>query len=371
MTVFKNGVLVSSTQQSGSTDGYKNIGDYIQSLSQIHFSGAEDVVYVDKERISEFKGNGSKVRVIFNAWWMVFTKCWPPSDDISPLLLSMHISPSKAEGILSEEGVNYLKKHGPIGCRDRGTEEILKKKGVECYFSGCLTLTIGLRYKNPETIDKVIFVDPYIEAVRDEDGKFSASLMLSNIVYGITRISKITKLYSKFNHFYCLSGRFKSLRKFACVSSFYRTYRNKFSDEILFDAKYITQSVKIGDGTIYNTEEEKMKLAEQFIVDYSDASLVITSRIHCALPCLGLETPVLFVHSEGVGHVRDPGRFDGIVELFNVLKYSNFNLLSDAKNIPSEINKETQKKIKNKDSHIEIMDNMVSKCKNFFKEQNN
>jgi len=369
MTIFKNGVLVSSTQQSGSTDGYKNIGDYVQSLAQIHFSGAEDVVYVDKERISEFQGNGSKVRVILNAWWIVFTKYWPPSEDILPLLLSMHISPSKADGMLSEEGISYLKKFGPVGCRDRGTEEILKKKGVECYYSGCLTLALGLRYKNPETIDKVIFVDPYIEAVRDEDGKFSASLMLSNILYGIARLSKVTRLYSRFNHFYCLSGRFKSVRKFACVSAFYRTYRNKFSDEILFGAKYLTQSVKIGDGTIYNTEDEKMQLAEQFVVDYSDASLVITSRIHCALPCLGLETPVLFVHSEGAGHARDPGRFGGVVELFNVLKYSNFNLLSDGKNIPSKIDRETLKNIKNKDSYIEIMENMASKCKDFFKAQ--
>jgi len=369
MTIFKNGVLVSSTQQSGSTDGYKNIGDYIQSLAQIHFSGAEDVLYVDKERISDFNGNGAKVRTILNAWWIVFTKYWPPSEDIEPLLLSMHISPSKADGMLSEEGISYLKKHGPVGCRDRGTEEILKKRGVDCYYSGCLTLTLGLRYKNPETKDKVMFVDPYIEAVRDEDGKFSASLMLSNMLYGVTKLSKIAKLFSKFDHFYCNSGRFKSLRKFACVSAFYRTYRNKFSDEILFGAKYLTQAVKIGDGTIYNTEEEKMQLAEQFVVDYSDASLVITSRIHCALPCLGLETPVLFVHSEGVGHVRDPGRFGGIVELFNVLKYRNFNLLSEDQNIPNKINRENLKDIKNKNSYIKIMENMASKCKEFFRVQ--
>lgn len=367
MSNFKNGILVSSTQQSGSVDGYKNIGDYVQSLAQVHYTGTDDIVFVDKERISEFNNNGSKVKVILNAWWIVFTEYWPPSDDISPLLLSMHISPSKADKMLTSEGISYLNKFGPVGCRDRGTEEILNSKGVDCYYSGCLTLTLGLRYKNAEVNNKVIFVDPYIESIRDANGDFSFSLMLSNTVFGISKFKKIIKLYEKFNHFYCNSGRFQSIRKFICVSAFYRSYNKRFSDEILFNGKYLSQSVKIGQGTNYNTEEEKMRLAEQFIIDYSDASLVVTSRIHCALPCLGLETPVLFVHSEGVGHVRDPGRFGGIVELFNVLKYNNFNLSSDDENIPININSKTLIDIVNKDSHVEIMEKMINKCKQFFK----
>ena len=77
---------------------------------------------------------------------MVYPEYWPPSKDVLPLLISMHISPTKSSGMLTDNGLNYLREYGPVGCRDLGTLEILKKHDVPCYFSGCLTLTLGERY---------------------------------------------------------------------------------------------------------------------------------------------------------------------------------------------------------------------------------
>ena len=37
---------------------------------------------------------------------------------------------------------NELKKYEPIGCRDLKTTDKLKNKGIDAYFSGCLTTTI-------------------------------------------------------------------------------------------------------------------------------------------------------------------------------------------------------------------------------------
>ena len=185
-------------------------------------------------------------------------------------------------------------------------------------------------------------------------------------MYGLSHIGKITKLEKRFKHFYCVAGRFLKLKRFISTAAFHRAYRNKFSDDVLFTAKYITQSERVGVGTKYVTEEDKLKLAEDLVQTYADAALVITSRIHCALPCLAVGTPSLFVHTNGVGHVRDPGRFGGLLDLFNILEYDNFTLLSTEPDVPSKINNGNKHKVKNKDAHISLVTEMVKRCEQFF-----
>jgi hypothetical protein len=51
--------------------------------------------------------------------------------------------------------------------------------------------------------------------------------------------------------------------------------------------------------------------ARELLRRYSAAKLVITSRLHCALPCLALGTPVVLLRR---GVESDP-RFDGLREL--------------------------------------------------------
>lgn len=57
-----------------------------------------------------------------------------------------------------------------------------------------------------------------------------------------------------------------------------------------------------------------MEYAKYLIRKYAKAKLVVTSRIHCALPCLGIETPVIFVTSDnleqGVGRSGSNGRLE-------------------------------------------------------------
>ena len=47
---------------------------------------------------------------------------------------------------------------------------------------------------------------------------------------------------------------------------------------------------------------------------YAKAKLVVTTRIHCALPCLALGTPVILVNSS-----YDDKRFDGLYNLLNTV----------------------------------------------------
>src|SRR5690606_10070852 len=47
--------------------------------------------------------------------------------------------------------------------------------------------------------------------------------------------------------------------------------------------------------TALSDPRERAEEAQKLLDVYSQASLVITSRIHCALPCVALGTPVIFV----------------------------------------------------------------------------
>src|SRR5690606_28318532 len=65
------------------------------------------------------------------------------------------------------------------------------------------------------------------------------------------------------------------------------------------------------------TEDEKFLLAEELLRKYSTAKLVITSRIHCALPCLALGTPVIYLN--GFEKEFDACRMEGLSELFHTI----------------------------------------------------
>src|SRR4051794_26866989 len=101
---------------------WKNIGDYIQSVAAEQYTG-RDVVFVEREHLHEY--SGEPIKLIMNGWYMHIPENWPPSKDIVPLLTSIHMTPNIGERMLTEGGIEYLKKHGPVGCRDKGTELLL------------------------------------------------------------------------------------------------------------------------------------------------------------------------------------------------------------------------------------------------------
>lgn len=86
---------------------------------------------------------------------------WSPSKHINPLFVAFHINSKVRDSMLSKESIEYLKKYEPIGCRDTYTMDLLKGKGIDAYFSGCMTLTLGYKYKRKVCGNKVYFVDPY------------------------------------------------------------------------------------------------------------------------------------------------------------------------------------------------------------------
>jgi hypothetical protein len=92
--------------------------------------------------------------------------------------------------------------------------------------------------------------------------------------------------------------------------------------------KYITHRRPTRD----RSHADRVKDAEDIIEAYSKAKLVFTSRIHVALPCLALGTPVIFVNA-GYNSVNLSNRFQGLVGNMRTLSDEDFSY--SRKNLPN------------------------------------
>lgn len=357
---MKYGLLVTSP-----ISNYKNIGDYIQSLAARQYL-KEDYCYVEKEAVSEFRSDGP-VKVIMNAWYMWHPECWPPRPCLDPLLTSMHISHLTAKEMLANGGKEYLVKHGPVGCRDLDTKKILDDAGVPNYFSACLTLTLGHTYKYTGERKGFYFVDPYIPSVRYiVNGKsvFYPKNVLKGLWGFIKHPMKTCKLV-KNNDFF--KARIH-LMSYYNAAMFYDTYRTLFDDDVIFGAEYLTHMVPVDKS---DNNETLLRKAEELVCKYSKAKLVITSRIHCGLPCLGLETPILFVLNKEMESKENmfnaPGRFGGLINFFNLIIFKNYRLFASEKlNIKGRINMSTM--TTNSTEWQTYRDKLISMCQKFVKD---
>ena len=112
----------------------------------------------------------------------------------------------------------------------------------------------------------------------------------------------------------------------------------------------------------FKNEEEKFDYAKTLVSQYAKAKLVITSRIHCALPCLGLETPVLYVEDINQSETSFC-RLDGLRELFNIVSYNNGQIKADFSMAANMI--DTNFKLHYKDNYKQFRDKLIEKCKEF------
>lgn len=129
--------------------------------------------------------------------------------------------------------------------------------------------------------------------------------------------------------------------------------------ELLENANYITQILPPGK----QTEEEKFEYADSCLKKYAKAKLVITSRIHCALPCLAMGTPVIFLNS--FNSFVDTCRFDGIIELFNRIDVDDDGNWKANFKLDGKIDKHTM--VKNLGKHHELAEALKETCKAFVK----
>lgn len=235
---------------------YGNIGDYIQSLAALQYLPNNCIPnFVDRDNIEFYNNSKSKIILIMNSWNAIKKGNQKVPNIIYPIYISYHISNANS---INSTSINNLKKYQPIGCRDKYTEKALIKKGIDAYFSSCLTTTLDISF-----------------AV--EDFERTNDIIFINYKFGMMPLA------DKF---------IKSLKKY------------DFNKIIYINHMYILKNY---------THLERFKLAKKFIDRYAKAKLVISTRIHGALPCLALNTPVIFINK------RYDKRLPGLYELLNTI----------------------------------------------------
>lgn len=262
---------------------------------------------MDRDNLDEAANFGS-AKGIINGWYFVEKTCHiiPPS--FNPLLVSIHIAnQSDSQALLPV--LKSWKKFSPIGCRDLTTLNFLKSLGVEAYFSSCLTTTLDrTRFSNASQRSGVVCTDvPYIL-----DGFFPVSHLLKKRM--------VRAMVGKYIENTCIN-----------------------SDHITFEKHSYSR---------LTTHKQRFDEAKRLLGLYANAELVITSRIHCALPCLALETPVVLIAKS-----RDDRRYPGLEDLLNVVYLSE-----------SYHKVETQNgRIVNSDEFKQYAERLSSVCNNFMK----
>lgn len=255
-----------------------NIGDYVQTLAALnvyrHFVNARHntetdmdtflsqalsnsvpgvrFIFLDRDNMSSeaSKHKDKRIFTIMNGWFQNHTSAsgdfdWPPPENVVPLMVSFHAA--TPDILMTDAGVAYFKKHQPIGCRDKFTQTLMEKHGVQAYFSGCLTTTIDFYHHHQEN-DTTFLVDVNHQPL---DGQ-------------VTHVTH-------------------------------------------WDPK-----------TQKKTTAENLVSALHLLHQYSVAKQVITSRLHCFLPCRAMGVPIQMLHPDGKDATTwsCPNRFEGLV--FNV-----------------------------------------------------
>lgn len=205
-----------------------NIGDYVQALAASQYYPRIDGFLDRDEDLKDYEGE--KAKMIMNGWYMHNPKNWPPSDKITPLFVAFHLNILARFELTKPESIAYLKGHEPIGCRDIDTMNTLKEKGVDAFFSGCMTLTLGKTFKSDSKDGQVYIVDPKVNI------KSTFINLILAIIYAALHPVSIKKLLNK----KCLFWQY-GVTRIIYVVNFYKQYSKIIDRKTLLHAVYLTQ----------------------------------------------------------------------------------------------------------------------------------
>lgn len=254
----------------GMGDGWGgNSGDEIQSIAHSQFF----------PYISDFQSRSrgwprATGNVIGNAWYGFTFKFPPREKDLSKLnatFVAMHVAGRGQDSVNHTSGLEYLKHYnkyvGPLGARDAATLRLFQHLNVTAFLSRCLTMMIqnGCNCRHCEsncpTKNEIVMNDVNMTLLPDhvqEQLKKEGALKLTAVMRKSDNKS--------------ILGRFRYAQKLLYI------YAHR-------------------------------------------AKVVITSRLHCALPSLALGVPVIFVDSKATALVGGSrARLDGIWDLLRIYR---------------------------------------------------
>lgn len=306
--------------------GHYNLGDHVQSLAARQYLPRVDAL-LNRERLGAY--DGPSIKLIMNGWFTHNAANWVPAPAIIPHFVSFHINSSAADRILSPRGLEYLRRHAPIGCRDHHTVGLLRSRGVDAYFTGCLTLTLTDFAADSPRRDETILVDPFFN------------------LPSLHRIAASPRSLARA----LIKGELLGLGRRR------RLLRRAFTKECLDAMARVTQELPSRG----EPDERRFARAEACLRRYAQAKFVVTSRIHCALPCLAMGTPVIFLNA--FDSFVDTCRFEGLLELFNRVDYAPDGAVST--NFGTACPLDGQAMPANPTRHVELAARLRESCRRF------
>lgn len=295
----------------------QNLGDDIQSISTMDILDDMGIQYsfINRDLINEYNFDSNcENYVILNGW---FTNgygleeyyrspslrdqikiTWPPKNNFKPIFYSFHISewgPSHNREVnykfLDEESQNFYKSFDSVGCRDNHTLNIMKKLNVNSYLSRCLTLSLNKdKYLSPNLLDnEILFVDVPEDYVSDLNKKIKK-------IYKTYKINKLT---------------------------------HKISETEL--------------------SHDRFNLGRKHLRFFCNAKLVITTRLHVALPCLAFGTPVIFLLDD---NDYNNSRIVDYLPYLNFIKFSQISKVNLNKYLNPKYDQKKSIELKNNFKNI-------------------
>ncbi len=224
-----------------------NLGDEIQSIAAAGLLPRVDC-YIDRDDLGGCS-DGAPVALVVHGWFAHTPETWPPAAAIRPLLISMHLS--------AEPG------QGPSGLSAR---EFFLAEPVLDYLKA--HAPVGAR--DAETAERLerLGVPAY----------FSGCLSLTLAPRAATRADAIVLNDVPAN----IAARIRDRTRRPVVAT---THMDRAITE----------------------PAARFARAEELLDTYAGAHCVVTTRLHCALPCLALGTPVLLLDV-----APDRARFSGL-----------------------------------------------------------
>ncbi len=232
--------------------GHVNLGDEIQTIAALRFLPRVDA-WIGRERLNEFTAEYPH-KILLNGWFLHRPEHWPPSPSLAPLIISFHLTRE------IHSGYNKL--------MIAPSSTVLSPEGLNYLHRHA---PIGARDLDTLAQLQSVGVPAYFS------GCLTLTLQRPEPDPERTDVYAVDVPDEVFAHF----GRTfdRPIIRLSHVDT-----------ELQGDARFARAS-------------ELLRL-------YAAAKAVITCRLHCALPCLALNTPVLFIENATDGY-----RFAGLKDL--------------------------------------------------------
>ena len=201
----------------------------------------KDIVYLDRDCLADYNGNEYIILLVSGAFGYfpgTRLRMLPFPEKIIPIFLG--ISCIDEKNMAYFENNRYLRDE-IIGCRDMQTLDLFRRYGFKAFFTGCVSLCI-------------------------EEKCCANEYSMNDVVIS--------------------NGVPQGVLKY--MPNSIREKRIIVDQQVNMEEQYITANP-------LDAQEIFDEKARSLFELYKKSSLVITSKMHCALPCLAMKKPVIFV----------------------------------------------------------------------------